>query len=69
MASRRQGPPAAQPGINSRAERLKLALRQNLKRRKAQSKARERQAGVEPHDSAGFRGKSAPEATGDKLDD
>ena len=35
-----------------RAERLKAALRENLRRRKAQARARARAAG--PHDSAGF---------------
>jgi hypothetical protein len=39
-----------------RAERLQAALRENLKRRKAQARGRadRREAGGEPHDSAGF---------------
>jgi hypothetical protein len=37
---------------DARAERLKAALRENLKRRKAQ--ARGRAEAAEPHDSAGF---------------
>jgi hypothetical protein len=42
-------------GDQKRAERLKAALRDNLKRRKAQVKARAR-AGAKGHDSAGIGG-------------
>ncbi len=38
----------------ARAERLKAALRQNLKRRKAQARGRSREAAGATHDSAGF---------------
>jgi hypothetical protein len=38
----------------ARAERLKRALRQNLKRRKAQQRARDRNGTVRSHESAGF---------------
>ncbi len=44
-----------------RAERLKAALRDNLKRRKAQMKARSQAAGkAGEHDSAGIIPKIAP---------
>ena len=47
-------------GDQKRAERLKAALRDNLKRRKAQVKARA-QAGAKGHDSAGIGGEIALE--------
>jgi len=37
-----------------RAQRLEAALRENLKRRKAQARGRAEQADPEPHDSAGI---------------
>jgi hypothetical protein len=37
-----------------RDERLQAALRENLKRRKAQAQARGRAEAAEPHDSAGI---------------
>jgi len=37
-----------------REERLQAALRENLKRRKAQARGRAGQDRVEPHDSAGI---------------
>ncbi len=43
-----QGPPAR----NSRADRLKLALRENLKRRKSQARGRS-DANATPRDDAG----------------
>jgi hypothetical protein len=47
-------------GDQKRAERLKAALRDNLKRRKAQMKARS-QAANKGHDSAGISGEIALE--------
>jgi len=48
-------------GDPRRAERLKAALRDNLKRRKAQLKARARAAGkTAEHDSAGISAEIAP---------
>ena len=41
------------PAGNPRQDRLKLALRENLKRRKVQARGRT-QTGAAPHDSAGF---------------
>ena len=40
-------------GDTARAERLRAALRENLKRRKVQARGRT-QTGAAPHDSAGF---------------
>ena len=37
-----------------RAQRLEAALRENLKRRKAQARGRSEQEQAEPHDSAGI---------------
>ena len=37
-----------------REARLEAALRENLKRRKAQARGRAEQRGMEPHDSAGI---------------
>jgi hypothetical protein len=37
-----------------RNERLQAALRENLKRRKAQARGRAEQSDAEPHDSAGI---------------
>jgi hypothetical protein len=37
-----------------RAQRLGAALRENLKRRKAQARGRAEQESAEPHDSAGI---------------
>jgi hypothetical protein len=45
-------------GNQKRAERLKAALRDNLKRRKAQVKARS-QTAIKGHDSAGISGEIA----------
>ena len=47
------GPSGDRKGDAARAERLRAALRENLKRRKAQAKGRTRIAGA-AHDSAGF---------------
>ena len=48
-------------GGSQRAERLKAALRDNLKRRKAQAKARAQAAGkAGEHDSAGITPEIAP---------
>ena len=45
-------------GDSKRDQRLKAALRDNLKRRKAQAKARS-QATIKGHDSAGIPGEIA----------
>jgi hypothetical protein len=37
-----------------RAQRLEAALRENLKRRRAQARGRAQQEDAEPHDSAGI---------------
>jgi hypothetical protein len=37
-----------------RAERLQAALRENLKRRKAQARGRAEKSEADPHDSAGI---------------
>ena len=44
------------PNAARRAERLRAALRENLKRRKAQARGREtkRESAENPHDSAGI---------------
>ncbi|HEX5210795.1 MAG TPA: hypothetical protein VFW22_03560 [Pseudolabrys sp.] len=48
-------------GDSRRAERLKAALRDNLRRRKAQVKARAQTGGkVAEHDSAGIASEIAP---------
>ena len=56
MASGDKGQKAGQSGDRkgdlARAERLRTALRENLKRRKAQAKGRS--MGATPHDSAGI---------------
>jgi hypothetical protein len=39
---------------NLRAQRLEAALRENLRRRKAQARNRAEQEPAEPHDSAGI---------------
>ena len=58
MASGEQGQKGRQSGGRkgdaARAERLRTALRDNLKRRKAQAKGRTAAEGCAPHDSAGF---------------
>jgi hypothetical protein len=46
------GQPGARRGDAARAERLRAALRENLKRRKVQAKGRDQASA--PHDSAGF---------------
>jgi hypothetical protein len=53
----------AKPGDPRRAERRKMALRDNLRRRKAQMKGRAQvEAGEKSHDSAGI----GPEIAADK---
>jgi hypothetical protein len=47
-------PSGDRKGDAARAERLREALRENLKRRKAQARGRTRAGGSESHDSAGF---------------
>jgi hypothetical protein len=57
MASSRQEGKTGQAHGRTRADRLKAALRQNLKRRKAQAAARqesEAKRATNSHDSAGF---------------
>ncbi|MFH1342850.1 MAG: hypothetical protein ABIL01_16860 [Pseudomonadota bacterium] len=46
-----KGDGQGQPGRNSRADRLKLALRENLKRRKSQARGRS-DANATPRDDA-----------------
>jgi hypothetical protein len=57
-------PAAGRKGDRKRADRLRAALRENLKRRKSQARGRS-QAGTdgadEPHDSAGFVPEIAPD--------
>ena len=48
------GQPGARRGDAARAERLRAALRENLKRRKVQAKGRDQDQASAPHDSAGF---------------
>jgi len=56
--------PAGRKGDQARAERLRAALRENLKRRKSQARERS-QTGMDsagaPHDSAGFVPEIAPD--------
>ena len=47
------GPSGERKGDAARAERLKAALRENLKRRKVQARGRTEVEGA-PHDSAGI---------------
>jgi hypothetical protein len=57
MAGGRQGGAAGSTSGRTRADRLKAALRENLKRRKAQEVARrtgEAKRSANSHDSAGF---------------
>jgi hypothetical protein len=52
---RRGGRPGAHKGDRARAERLRVALRENLRRRKSQAKGQPPAGGeAAPHDSAGF---------------
>ena len=57
MTSGQKGQKCGQSGDRkgdaARAERLRAALRENLKRRKLQARGRN-EAGAPPHDSAGF---------------
>ena len=48
------GPTGDRKGDAARAERLRAALRENLKRRKLQVKGRAAAGGPASHDSAGF---------------
>ena len=48
------GPAGGRKGGVARAERLRTALRENLKRRKMQARARTRPGVTTAHDSAGF---------------
>jgi hypothetical protein len=57
MAQGETGKMGAQPGQkgdSGRAERLRAALRENLKRRKSQARGRSQAEDAPPHDSAGF---------------
>lgn len=47
------GPADGRKGDAARADRLRRALRENLKRRKTQARGRQREEGAS-HDSAGF---------------
>ena len=68
MASGEKGQRGGQSGDRkgdaARAERLRAALRENLKRRKAQAKGRTQAAGS-PHDSAGIVQERVPDNTKD----
>jgi hypothetical protein len=48
------GPAAGQKGDIARADRLRRALRENLKRRKTQARGRQQTERGASHDSAGF---------------
>jgi hypothetical protein len=48
------GQSGGRKGDAARAERLRAALRENLKRRKSQVRGRTEAGGGAPHDSAGF---------------
>jgi hypothetical protein len=48
------GPADRSKGATARADRLRRALRENLKRRKTQARGREQAEGGASHDSAGF---------------
>jgi hypothetical protein len=48
------GPAGGRKAGDARAERLRTALRDNLKRRKMQARARSRPEVTTAHDSAGF---------------
>ena len=58
MASGAKGQNSGQSGDRkgdtARAERLRAALRENLKRRKLQARGRDEAAGPSAHDSAGI---------------
>jgi hypothetical protein len=55
-SGKRQGtdPADRSKGDAARADRLRRALRENLKRRKTQARGREQVEGGASHDSAGF---------------
>jgi hypothetical protein len=54
--------PADRKGNGARAERLRTALRENLKRRKSQARGRSQpEDRGAPHDSAGFVAEIAPD--------
>ena len=55
------GRPGAHKGDRARAERLRAALRENLKRRKSQERGRSQVDGGASHDSAGI----VPDKSGD----
>jgi hypothetical protein len=48
-------------GDRGRGERLRAALRENLKRRKAQARGRGEAGSASPHDSAGIDPEIAPD--------
>lgn len=57
MAADETGKSRGDPEAERRQERLRAALRENLKRRKAQARGRRQPGAAEagpPHDSAGF---------------
>ena len=60
----RGGRPGAHKGDRARAERLRVALRENLKRRKSQARGRAEPASA-THESAGFVPEKAPDKTGE----
>ena len=59
----RGGRPGAHKGDRAKAERLRVALRENLKRRKSQARGRAEPAA--PHESAGFAPEKAPDKSGE----
>jgi hypothetical protein len=64
--------PGAGSGPRTRADRLRAALRENLRRRKAQAKGRsvaEKPGSGGSHDSAGIVGETVPDTAQDKLKD
>jgi hypothetical protein len=62
---KRAGPAAKNPKPDSRQDRLKLALRENLKRRKSQARGRS-----DPADASSHRDAAAPhDGSGNKPDE
>ena len=65
----RGGRPGAHKGERARAERLRTALRENLKRRKSQARGRAQpdRSGTDAatHESAGFVPDKAPDKSGE----
>jgi len=62
MTSHRKDRTGRDAGDRAQADRRPAALRENLKRRKAQARARRGARQGPSHDSAGFEPDTAPEA-------